>query len=183
MFNKQANDPDVAGIGRFVEENFINVGIGDHPVQALNALKPEGGSTRPNSARTASPTTQKIPGAKRSRATPDHAFKFRSLTLRQLKDGGNFFHNASFTKLRDVVEYFNAGCTARPDCGRSRDAVQPFHEPARGRLRREGPGSCRQGQVDDLTDFIENGLYDAAFRQIRPQVERPTCVPAAASVT
>ena len=38
MLNKQANDPDVAGIGQFVEENFINVGIGDHPVQALNAL-------------------------------------------------------------------------------------------------------------------------------------------------
>src|SRR5215813_9168515 len=37
MLNKQANDPDVAGIGQFVEENFINIGIGDHPVQALNA--------------------------------------------------------------------------------------------------------------------------------------------------
>ena len=31
------DDPDVAGIGQFVEENFFNVGIGDHPVQALNA--------------------------------------------------------------------------------------------------------------------------------------------------
>ncbi len=38
MLNKQPNDPDVAGIGQFVEENFFNVGIGDHPVQALNAL-------------------------------------------------------------------------------------------------------------------------------------------------
>ena len=38
MLNKQSNDPDVAGVGEFVEENFINVGIGDHPVQALNAL-------------------------------------------------------------------------------------------------------------------------------------------------
>ena len=39
MFNKQPNDPDVAGIGKFVEENFFNVGIGDHPVLALNALQ------------------------------------------------------------------------------------------------------------------------------------------------
>src|SRR6516225_7764821 len=38
MLNKKTNDPDVAGIGQFVEENFFNVGIGDHPVQALNAL-------------------------------------------------------------------------------------------------------------------------------------------------
>ena len=38
MLNKQPNDPDVAGIGAFVEENFFNIGIGDHPVQALNAL-------------------------------------------------------------------------------------------------------------------------------------------------
>src|ERR1041384_133961 len=38
MLNKQPNDPDVAGIGAFVDENFFNVGIGDHPVQALNAL-------------------------------------------------------------------------------------------------------------------------------------------------
>ncbi len=38
MLNKQYNDPDVAGIGTFVDENFLNVGIGDHPMQALNAL-------------------------------------------------------------------------------------------------------------------------------------------------
>ena len=37
MLNKQTNDPDVAGIGQLVAENFINIGIGDHPVQALNA--------------------------------------------------------------------------------------------------------------------------------------------------
>src|SRR5258708_402998 len=37
MLNKQNNDPDVAGIGAFVEENFLNVGIGDHPIQALAA--------------------------------------------------------------------------------------------------------------------------------------------------
>src|SRR5919204_5808414 len=39
MLNKQVNDPDVAGVGQFVEENFYNVGLGDHPVQALNALR------------------------------------------------------------------------------------------------------------------------------------------------
>jgi hypothetical protein len=38
MLNKQFNDPDVAGMGQFLEENFINVGIGDHPLQALGRL-------------------------------------------------------------------------------------------------------------------------------------------------
>ena len=36
MLNKQVNDPDVAGAGRFVEENFYNLGLADHPLQALN---------------------------------------------------------------------------------------------------------------------------------------------------
>src|SRR5262249_53594778 len=32
MLNKQVNDPDVAGAGQFVEENFYNLGLGDHPL-------------------------------------------------------------------------------------------------------------------------------------------------------
>jgi type II secretory pathway pseudopilin PulG len=31
MLNKQPNDPDVTGTGALVEENFFNIGIGDHP--------------------------------------------------------------------------------------------------------------------------------------------------------
>src|SRR5262249_56739433 len=37
MFNKQPTDPDVTGVGQLVEENFFNVGIGDHPLQALRS--------------------------------------------------------------------------------------------------------------------------------------------------
>jgi hypothetical protein len=53
MLNKQPNDPDVAGIGHFVEENFFNLGIGeithnpDHastrcvaPSASASAIKP-----------------------------------------------------------------------------------------------------------------------------------------------
>ena len=36
MLNKQVNDPDLAGVGQFVEENFFNLGLTDHPLQALN---------------------------------------------------------------------------------------------------------------------------------------------------
>ena len=90
MLNKQFNDRDVAGVGELVEENFINVGIGDHPLQALNRAA----RNDPNFHDTG---RQEITGL------AEHAFKFRSLTLRQLKDARTFFHNGSFTQVRDVV--------------------------------------------------------------------------------
>lgn len=151
MLNKQPNDPDVAGIGQFVEENFANVGIGDHPVQALNA-------------------------AARNHATAYHAedtgraeitgkasdnFKFRSLTLRQLKDARTFFHNGSFTRVRDVVSYFNAGIPQDVTAGASPTLDLRFALP-RGAGSKPGLG-LSESQVDDLTDFLENGLYDPAF--------------------
>jgi Di-haem cytochrome c peroxidase len=160
MLNKQVNDPDVAGIGQFIEENFINVGIGDHPVQALNAL--ERGKLNPNVlGADGFPYHAEDTGRQEITGNPAHAFKFRSLTLRQLKDGGNFFHNASFTKVRDVVQYFNAGVPQDPTAGTAQTLSTRFTNP-------RGPGYPRglglsARQVDDLTDFLENGLYDPAF--------------------
>lgn len=151
MLNKQPTDPDVAGIGQLIEENFANVGIGDHPVQALNA-------------------------AARNRATAYHAedtgraeitgnakdvFKFRSLTLRQLKDARTFFHNGSFTSLRDVVNYFNAGVPQDPTAGAAPTLDTRFTNP-RGSSTPPGLGLTGY-QVDDLTDFLENALYDPSF--------------------
>jgi Di-haem cytochrome c peroxidase len=162
MLNKQVNDPDVAGIGKFVEENFINVGIGDHPVQALNAQAR--GRLDPN-RRGADGFAYHAEDTGRQEITgnPDHAFKFRSLTLRQLRDAGNFFHNGAFTKVRDVVEYFNAGVPQDPTAGAATTLDARFTHP-------RGPGSQRglglsQRQVDDLTEFLEDGLYDPAFRK------------------
>jgi len=148
MLNKQHNDPDVAGIGQFVEENFINVGIGDHPLQALNRLV----RNDPNFHDT---------GRQEITMRADDAFKFRSLTLRQLKEARTFFHNGSFTKVQDVVEYFNAGVPQDPVAGAAPTLDARFTNP-------RGPGSPRglglsEGQIDDLTDFLENGLYDPAF--------------------
>jgi Di-haem cytochrome c peroxidase len=165
MLNKQANDPDVAGIGKFIEENFINVGIGDHPVQALNAL--ERGRLDPSRlGKDGFPYHAEDTGRQEITHNPDHAFKFRSLTLRQLKDGGNFFHNASFTKLRDVVEYFNAGVPQDPTAGAAPTLSSRFTNP-RGPGTNKGLG-LSAGQVDDLTEFLENGLYDPAFLKYDP---------------
>jgi cytochrome c peroxidase len=162
MLNKQWNDPDVAGIGQFVEENFVNVGIGDHPLQALGRLARNDPNFRDE-------------GRKEITFRETDAFKFRVITLRQLKDARTFFHNGSFTKVRDVVRYFNAGIPQDPVAGASPTLDVRFTNP-------RGPGSPRglgltPDQVDDLTDFLENALYDPAFATYDPESPTPTLQP------
>jgi cytochrome c peroxidase len=148
MLNKQVNDPDVAGVGQFVEENFYNLGLADHPLQALNRV----GRNQPNF---------RDDGRKEITGRDSDAFKFRALTLRQLKDARFFFHNGSFTKVKDVVRYFNAGVPQDAEAAAAGTLTTRFTHP-------RGPGSSRglglsDDQVDDLTEFLENGLYDPAF--------------------
>jgi hypothetical protein len=150
MLNKQPSDPDLAGVGVLVEENFANVGIGDHPLQAL-AASARGHGTASHAEDTG---REEISGKASDR------FKFRSLTLRQLKDARTFFHSGSFTRVRDVVAYFNAGIPADPVAG-SDPTLDPRFTSPRGASTR-GLG-LTEAQVDDVTDFLENGLYDSTF--------------------
>jgi hypothetical protein len=162
MFNKQHDDPDVAGIGEFVEENFYNVGIGDHPVQALNRAARNDPNFHDE-------------GRKDITNKDDDAFKFRVVTLRQLKDARTFFHNGSFTKVRDVVAYFNAGIPQDPAAGAARTLSERFTHPrGNGYPRGLGLGA---GQMNDLADFIENGLYDRAFVRHDPKSTTTTFQP------
>ena len=180
MLNKRHGDPDVAGRGEFVEQNFFNLGIGDHPVQALNALAR--GRLDPNKrGADGFPYHAEDTGRQEVTHNPDDAFKFRTLTLRQLKDARNFFHNGSFTKVRDVVEYFNAGIPQDPTTGAATNLSKVFTHP-------RGPGSARglglnSRQVDDLTDFLENALYDPAFVRYDPNSTTDTLQPNERDVT
>jgi hypothetical protein len=174
MLNKQVNDPDVAGIGKFVEENFINVGIGDHPVQALNALA-RGRLDPARLGHDGFPYHAEDTGRQEITHNAEDAFKFRSLTLRQLKDGRNFFHNGSFTKVRDVVEYFNAGVAQDPTAGAAPSLSTRFTNP-RGPGYATGLGLSGR-QVDDLTDFLENGLYDPGLAKYDPKSPTDTLQP------
>jgi hypothetical protein len=159
MLNKQPNDPDVAGIGQFVEENFFNVGIGDHPVQALNALRrgrlefDREGNPLPHGEDT---------GREEITQNPEHAYKFRSLTLRQLKDARTFFHNGSFTSIRDVVSYFNAGIAQDQQFAGQAPTLEPRFTNPRGQGAPRGLG-LSEAQVDAVADFLENGLYEPGF--------------------
>ncbi len=104
---------------------------------------------------------------RRSPRRDGDAFKFRVLTLRQVKDGRFFFHDGSFTKVRDVVQYFNAGVPLDPVAGAAPTLSTRFTHP-RGTGSPRGLGLSKD-QVDDLTDFLENGLYDPSFAKFDPK--------------
>jgi hypothetical protein len=174
MLNKQPDDPDVAGIGQFVEQNFFNVGIGDHPVQALNALA-RGRIDFNKLGPDGYPYHAEDTGREEITRNADDKFKFRSMTLRQLKDARTFFHNGSFTKIRDVVQYFNAGIPQDPTAGAAPTLSKRFTHP-RGDGTARGLGLSDR-QVDDLTDFLENALYDPAFAKYDPHSTTDTLQP------
>jgi cytochrome c peroxidase len=161
MFNKQPNDPDVAGIGQLVEENFFNVGIGDHPLQALNALRrgrlerDSNGELLPHGEDT---------GRQEITQNPDDAYKFRTLTLRQLKDARTFFHNGSFTSVRDVVRYFNDGVPQDQRFAGLASTLTPRFTRPRGERAAPGLG-LSEAEIDAVADFLEHGLYDPGFVQ------------------
>jgi hypothetical protein len=174
MLNKQPNDPDVAGIGAFVEENFFNVGIGDHPVQALNALA-RGHLDATKLGNDGFPYHAEDNGRQEVTHNPADAFKFRVLTLRQLKDARTFFHNGFLTKVRDVVEYFNAGVPQDPTAGTVPTLSDRFTHP-RGNGLPMGLGLSAR-QVDDLADFLEDALYDPALVHYDPKSSTDTLQP------
>lgn len=153
MLNKQWNDADLRGVGQFIEENFHNLGLADHPLQALNRLARMNPGFRDE-------------GRKEITGRGEDAFEFRTLTLRQLRDARNFMHNGSFTSVKDVVEYFNAGVPQDAEAGTAPSIARRFTNP-------RGPGfpvglGLGSRDVDDLSDFLENALYDPAFAHFDP---------------
>lgn len=148
MLNKQVNDPDVAGVGAFVEDNFHNLGLADHPLQALNRAARNDPNFRDD-------------GRREITGLDTDAFKFRTLTLRQLKDARLFFHNGAFTRVKDVVQYFNAGAPQDAVAGSATTLSKRFTFP-RGDGTPRGLG-LNEAQVDELTDYLENALYDPGF--------------------
>jgi hypothetical protein len=69
--------------------------------------------------------------------------------------------------VRDVVEYFNAGVPQDPTAGAALTLSTRFTNP-RGNGSARGLGLSAR-QVDDLTDFLENALYDPAFVKFDPK--------------
>ncbi|HEY6331147.1 MAG TPA: cytochrome c peroxidase [Blastocatellia bacterium] len=150
MLNKQLGDE--AGV--LVEENFYNLGVGDHPLQEL-AMQAEN-----------NPNLYDIGRGQITLQSADN-FKFRALTLRQLKDsGGQLMHSALFSSVTQVIQYFNAGTPEDPVATAAGNVTTRFTQP-RGPGQPPGLGATDK-QIAQLDDFIENGLYDPAFAQYDP---------------
>jgi cytochrome c peroxidase len=162
MLNKQVNDPDVTGTGQFVEENFINIGLSDHPIQALN--------------REARHDPNFIdPGRNEINGLDSGIYGFKTPTMRQIKNSKFFFHNGAFTNVRDVVEYFNNGVAQNQVTGAASTFSPRFSNP-RGLNSPPGLGLSDR-QVDDITAFLEDALFDPAFVKYDPNSTTITMQP------
>jgi len=83
---------------------------------------------------------------------------FKVPQLYNLKDFGFYFHGASKTSLKDVVEYFNNGIPENPDIPRTQ--ITPLFRPLH----------LTQDEMDDLVEFLANGLYDPNMLRYKPEV-------------
>ncbi len=77
--------------------------------------------------------------------------KFKVPQLYNLRDVGFYFHGASKTSLREVVEYFNNGIPENPEVPGSQ--IPGFFRPL----------GLSSNEIDDLVEFLENGLFDPKF--------------------
>ncbi len=83
---------------------------------------------------------------------------FKVPQLYNLKDFGFYFHGASKASLKDVVEYFNNGIPENPDIPRTQ--ITPLFRPLH----------LTQNEMDDLVEFLTNGLYDDNLLRYKPEV-------------
>ena len=84
-------------------------------------------------------------------------FKFKVPQVYNTKDMPFYFHGSSKTDLREVVEYFNAG-VAENDRIPAANISDFFH-----------PLNLTDTEVNELTDFLAEGLYDANLQRYVPE--------------
>jgi cytochrome c peroxidase len=84
-------------------------------------------------------------------------FKFKVPQLYNVKDMPFYFHGSSHTDLREVVEYFNAGVIDN-DRVPAANVSDFFH-----------PLNLTDTEVNNLTEFLAEGLHDANMQRYVPQ--------------
>ncbi len=83
-------------------------------------------------------------------------FKFKVPQLYNLKNVDFYFHGASKRSLKEVVEYFNNGIPENPNVPASK--ISSFFRPLH----------LSNDEILELTDFLENGLYDPNLDRYTP---------------
>ncbi len=89
------------------------------------------------------------------RETDNYAFKVPQLY--NLKDSPFYGHGSSFRSIKDVVQYKNAG------------VAENRNVPAERLSAAFKPLSLSEQEVEDLTNFIENALYDPNLKRYEPR--------------
>ncbi len=93
-------------------------------------------------------------------------FKFKVPQVYNTKDMPFYFHGSSKTDLREVVEYFNAGVPEN-DRVPANNISDFFH-----------PLNLTDTEVNELTEFLAEGLYDPDLQRYVPeQVLSGNCFP------
>ncbi len=93
-------------------------------------------------------------------------YKFKVPQLYNLKGIGFYFHGASKTSIKQVVEYFNNAVPENTTVPIAR--IDSFFKP-RG---------LSSSEIDDLVSFIEDGLYDPELLRYKPSsVMSGNCFP------
>jgi cytochrome c peroxidase len=97
---------------------------------------------------------------------PNDEYKFKVPQIYNLKDSPHYGHGASFTSVREVIVYKNKGQKENSTVPNFQLALQ-FK-----------PLNLTDGEIDALTDFIENGLYDPNLMRYQPDyVMSGHCIP------
>lgn len=97
---------------------------------------------------------------------PNDNYKFKVPQLYNLTDSKHYGHGASFNSVRDVIIYKNSGV--------KENSKVPNRQLA-GQFK---PLNLTEGEIDALTDFIENGLYDPNLMRYQPDhVYSGNCIP------
>jgi cytochrome c peroxidase len=93
-------------------------------------------------------------------------YKFKIPQLYNLKNTNILGHGASFTSVRDVIVYKN---NAVPQSGETMNLATEFRKL-----------NLSETEIDDLTAFVENALYDKRlFRYVPRQLPSGSCFPVA----
>lgn len=110
----------------------------------------------PSALRTSADDTRNLGRGDFTRRAED-MFKFKVPQVYNTKDMPFYFHGSSKTDLREVVEYFNAGI---PENDRVPAAnISDFFHPL----------NLTDTEVNELTDFLAEGLYDADLNRYVPE--------------
>ncbi|MFK8014029.1 MAG: cytochrome-c peroxidase [Gammaproteobacteria bacterium] len=98
-------------------------------------------------------------------------FKFKIPSLYNLADAGFYGHGSSFNSVRDVVAYKNAAVAQN---ARATDQLDSRFQPL----------GLSAAEIDDLTIFLETGLYDAELdRYVPASLPTGNCFPNADSAS